>query len=192
MGTVTFGDNAADIRTALGIGTAGVLDVGTSANNIVQLDGSGNLPAINGSAVTGLTDKFLSFDYASSSSQYTATNTTDADDSVLTLTVTPQSTNSKFLVVYNNCILANNNGVSFNTKIERTIGGGSRTSITGQCQTESSSSSYYTNHQMLTVDAPATTSQVVYYFVFWNQSGQNTVLSHGNTVRTSYLIEYVD
>ena len=30
------------------------LDVGTSANNLVQLDGSGNLPAVDGSALTGL------------------------------------------------------------------------------------------------------------------------------------------
>lgn len=36
------------------LGTAAVLDVGTSANNIVQLDGSGNLPAVNGSALTNL------------------------------------------------------------------------------------------------------------------------------------------
>ena len=41
-------------RTTLGLGTAATLDVGTSANNIVQLDGSARLPAVDGSQLTGL------------------------------------------------------------------------------------------------------------------------------------------
>ena len=41
-------------RTTLGLGTASTLDVGTSANNIVQLDGSARLPAVDGSQLTGL------------------------------------------------------------------------------------------------------------------------------------------
>ena len=42
-------------RTTLGLGTAATLDVGTGANNIVQLDGSAKLPAVDGSQLTGLT-----------------------------------------------------------------------------------------------------------------------------------------
>jgi len=41
-------------RTTLGLGTASTLNVGTSANNIVQLDGSARLPAVDGSQLTGL------------------------------------------------------------------------------------------------------------------------------------------
>lgn len=41
-------------RVTLGLGTAAVLNVGTSANNIVQLDGSSRLPAVNGSQLTNL------------------------------------------------------------------------------------------------------------------------------------------
>ena len=41
-------------RTTLGLGTAAVLDVGTSANNVVQLDGSGALPAVDGSNLTNI------------------------------------------------------------------------------------------------------------------------------------------
>ena len=37
-----------------GLGTAATIDFGTSANQIVQLDGSGNLPALNASALTNL------------------------------------------------------------------------------------------------------------------------------------------
>lgn len=41
-------------RTNLGLGTAATLDVGTSANNIVQLNGSAQLPAVDGSNLTGI------------------------------------------------------------------------------------------------------------------------------------------
>jgi hypothetical protein len=41
-------------RTTLGLGTSAILDVGTGANNIVQLDGSSRLPAVDGSQLTGI------------------------------------------------------------------------------------------------------------------------------------------
>jgi hypothetical protein len=37
-----------------GLGTAATLDFGTGANQVLQLDGSGNLPAVNASALTNL------------------------------------------------------------------------------------------------------------------------------------------
>ena len=43
------------------LGTAAALDVGTGANNIPQLNGSGQLPAVDGSALTGI----QGFSYAS-------------------------------------------------------------------------------------------------------------------------------
>ncbi|MBY0382779.1 MAG: hypothetical protein K2W78_12780 [Xanthobacteraceae bacterium] len=42
---VTLADAAA-LRTLAGLGTAAVLNVGTGANNVVQLDGSGHIPAV--------------------------------------------------------------------------------------------------------------------------------------------------
>ena len=41
-------------KTALSLGTAASLDVGTTASKVVQLDGSGKLPAVDGSQLTGL------------------------------------------------------------------------------------------------------------------------------------------
>ena len=41
-------------RTTLGLGTAATQTVGTSANNVVQLDGSAKLPAVDGSQLTNL------------------------------------------------------------------------------------------------------------------------------------------
>ena len=41
-------------RTTLGLGTAATLNVGTSATNVVQLDGSARLPAVDGSQLTNI------------------------------------------------------------------------------------------------------------------------------------------
>lgn len=51
----TGANTAALARAAFGLGTAAVLDVGTTANKIVRLDGAGKLPAVDGSQLTGLT-----------------------------------------------------------------------------------------------------------------------------------------
>lgn len=50
----TGATTAAAARTALGLGSSATLTAGTSANNVVQLDGTGKLPAVDGSALTGL------------------------------------------------------------------------------------------------------------------------------------------
>jgi len=41
-------------RSNPGLGTVAVLDVGTGANQIVQLDGSVRLPAVDGSSLTNV------------------------------------------------------------------------------------------------------------------------------------------
>jgi hypothetical protein len=46
--------DAAAGRTTLGLGTAATQAVGTSANNVVQLDGSARLPAVDGSQLTNI------------------------------------------------------------------------------------------------------------------------------------------
>lgn len=46
--------NAAAGRSTLGLGTAAVLNVGTAAGQVVQLDGSAKLPAVDGSQLTSL------------------------------------------------------------------------------------------------------------------------------------------
>ena len=46
--------SASTARTNLGLGTSATLDVGTTANLVVQLDGSARLPAVDGSQLTNL------------------------------------------------------------------------------------------------------------------------------------------
>ena len=47
-------DSASSGRTNLGLGSAATLNAGTAANNLVQLDGTSKLPAVDGSQLTGL------------------------------------------------------------------------------------------------------------------------------------------
>jgi microcystin-dependent protein len=53
-GSAWVAESGATVRTSLGLGTAATLNVGTSANNIVQLNGSAQLPAVDGSLLTGI------------------------------------------------------------------------------------------------------------------------------------------
>lgn len=54
-GASLIGDaDAATARTTLELGTAATLNVGASAGNVVQLDGSARLPAVDGSQLTGI------------------------------------------------------------------------------------------------------------------------------------------
>lgn len=45
---------AADLRSAAGLGTVATLNVGTGANQVVQLDGSAKLPAVDGSQLVNV------------------------------------------------------------------------------------------------------------------------------------------
>ena len=51
--TLDAGDLATS-RSSLGLGSASTLSAGTAASNLVQLDGSAKLPAVDGSALTNL------------------------------------------------------------------------------------------------------------------------------------------
>jgi hypothetical protein len=49
---ITLDNSASAMRTALGYGTSATKDVGTSAGQVLQLDGSGDLPALNAENIT--------------------------------------------------------------------------------------------------------------------------------------------
>lgn len=70
-------------RTTLGLGTAAVLNVGTGANNIVQLDGSSKLPAVDGSALTNISVGTFSSGSLSGSSTTLTTSITSSINKIV-------------------------------------------------------------------------------------------------------------
>ena len=69
--------SAATARTNLGLGTAATLNVGTSATNVVQLDGSAKLPAVDGSQLTGISASGYPQDFRLTLTTGTPVTTTD-------------------------------------------------------------------------------------------------------------------
>ena len=53
-GTINLAVNSIANTKITGLGTSSTLDVGTSANNVVQLDGTAKLPAVDGSQLTNI------------------------------------------------------------------------------------------------------------------------------------------
>jgi hypothetical protein len=53
-GTISLAVNSIANTKITGLGTASTQDVGTSANNVVQLDGTAKLPAVDGSQLTNI------------------------------------------------------------------------------------------------------------------------------------------
>ena len=78
--------SASTARPNLGLGSAATLTAGTSANNLVQLDGTAKLPAVDGSQLTGIsagatgggTDKAFYLNDLTINSSYTIPNTSNA------------------------------------------------------------------------------------------------------------------
>lgn len=85
---ITYGGtgatSASTARTALGLGTASTFDAGTGANNIVQLNGSSQLPAVSGVNLTGITSTQITG--LPFSKTYTSAPQTITDAGTITLT----------------------------------------------------------------------------------------------------------
>ena len=103
-------DAGSTYLTSSSIGTSAPLDVGTSANNVVQLDGTAKLPAVDGSALTNVSaGKVLQVVNASIGTVLTGTtampndNTipqNDEGDEILTASITPSNTANKLLIEF--------------------------------------------------------------------------------------------
>lgn len=74
--------DAAAQRTTLGLGDAATMTAGTAANNVVQLDGSGKLPAVDGSALTNIPSRLRQLVYSASGAVQTGNTTIPWDDTI--------------------------------------------------------------------------------------------------------------
>jgi len=188
MGTITFGDSASSVRTALGLGTGSILNVGTGANNIVQLDGSGNLPALDGSALTGLAGKKVKqIVSTSNSTELSFTNSSYADG--IEVNITPSSTSSKIMVFYSDGLYNTSYGVAVNIRIVRVDGGSNPTWGNYQLETSWAPQNMQPT-SICFVDSPSTTSQITYRSQYNHQNGSTGYLSFNNTTRQIIAMEF--
>jgi len=184
---ITLKGSVSDFRTQLGLGTAALQNVGTGANNVIQLDGSGNLPAVDGSLITGVASGELlrNIYYAENNTQFNYAST--SEQAVLSSpSITPVDANSKFLIVYHDQIQLSTGGLTAYFKLSRDAN-----NISGTMRNESGSNDIRFPINIIQTDAPATTSAITYHIRGYNQTSSLTVnCSHGNSVRTMTVYEY--
>lgn len=103
------------LKSHIGLGTAAFLAVGTSANNIVQLDGTAKLPAVDGSALTNMM-QIVTTQPGSTSSGSTITPFDNSipesgeGDQVMSLAITPKNATNELHIEVVVC--GASNGVS--------------------------------------------------------------------------------
>ena len=187
--------------------TLGV-NAGTSANQIVQLDGSGKLssslltgalPAIDGSALTGITSPAIiqvkTFQTSSTFST-SAPALSDTKISNIACSITPTSTSSKIIVQCFWCgevspYPHNIMGLFYRgSTVLRTSASGSSRGISPLAL--SFSNDYDSTLESMTlnyIDSPETTSSVTYYLGF-NIGSANTTIYTNRTVAYSTSVNY--
>jgi len=177
MGTLTLGDSASAVRTDLGLGTASTLNSGNAANNILTLDGSGNLPALNAAAVTGIADGKIEQIVSDDSNVQVAFTNTSYADTEYSLNITPSSASNKIIVIWSCPVWNSQNNVAANARILQ-----NGVDMTGNCQIEQNSGQSATHFVMHFRQSPNTTSQITYKVQMYSQGGGTMYrsLSNGN------------
>lgn len=148
--------------------------LGTAANNVVQLNGSSQLPAVDGSLLTNMSagGKVLQVVQTSVTAQSNLSSTSLADSGHPAASLTPATTGSKVLINY-----TGNWGDDGTASLEnlivvyRQVGGGGYSALAGTMVGRLSSSGYtYMPMTINFLDSPNTTSQVDYK-IYYKVSG---------------------
>lgn len=175
MGTVTLGDSAAAVRTGLGLGTASTLDSGNAANNILTLDGSGNLPAINAAAITGVASGKVEQVVVDDSNVQVAFTNSSFADTEYSLNITPSSASNKIIVIWSCPVWNSQQNVAANARILQ-----NGADMTGTCQLEQNGGQSATHFVMHFRQSPNTTSQITYKVQMFSQGGGTMYRSLSN------------
>lgn len=185
---ITISGTASTTRTNLGLGTAALATVGTAANNVLQLDSSGKVPALNGAALTNVPGGgILQVAESSSTSPFTSTATTYTAD--IQTTITPTSTASKIMVLWSDGFQHQQGGLSAYNKITRTPSGGSEVNITDQHMRTELGVAMFGAYSFTVIDAPNTTTALTYQRWYKTQSGLTIQSSMNNAKRVLILME---
>lgn len=175
---ITFTGSASEIRTNLGLGSAATLDAGTSANNLLQLDGSGNLPAVGAGLLTGVNGgKIKQVVSTTQATRVPYSSTTES--TLISTTITPTATNSKIWVTfYDGDVILSNTGLTLYCTFKR-----GTTNLTNTNRNEAASGLRFPmiGH---CIDEPSTTSAVTYNFTISCQSGLSVAFGHATSDQT--------
>ena len=175
--------------------------IGTSANNLVQLDANAKLPAVDGSQLTNA-GKLLDVYQDTSITQSSPNGTTSYNSTGLFLTITPKSSASKFLLNFNGSVHNNlaNGWVVANIVLNPTSSTDIDTVVTdgtllttqdyGMAHSVINSANYRVMLSGSILHAPNTTSPVTYNVVFKKHSTGNAywAVSNGLTSLTAMEI----
>lgn len=143
--------------------------VGTSANNLVKLDGTAKLPAVDGSQLTNVSaGKLLNIKQTLYTDQFTKSTTAEEDITGFSVAITPTASSSKILVQVHMVVSSGQNcGHSFTLKRGTTAVGvgkdeGSRTRAGWAFDGGNADTNRATSISYQFLDEPATTSAITY------------------------------
>ena len=174
-------DAGSTYLTSSSIGTAAPLDVGTSANNVVQLDSTAKLPAVDGSQLTNVSaggGKVLQVLQTVKTDVTSTTSTSAADITGMSVSITPSATTSKILVNFDIQGSADqSSGQNYHVHLVRDSSNifqgdadGSRVRCTvNGAESDGVGSSFH--RSMMYLDSPSSTSAVTYKLQWQVQSG---------------------
>lgn len=154
--------------------------VGTSANNLVKLDGTAKLPAVDGSQLTNVSAGKVLQVVQGGITARTTVNTTTFTDIGVNASITPTSTNSKILVTVGGTLSNNNNNGTYsllklfrdNTEIGSGTGSTYNAFIIHLMANNYETNSFSQMH----LDSPNSTSAITYKLKLSAQSGSVAVV----------------
>lgn len=166
-------DAGSTYATTASQGTAAALDVGTGANNVVQLTAASKLPAVDGSLLTSVSaGKVLQVVQTSLTAQSDLTSTSLADSGHPAASLTPATTGSKVLINYTGNWGESVAGIETLIVVYRQIASGGYSVLAGTMVGKKSQTGYV--HAPLSInflDSPNTASQVDYKIYYKVSSG---------------------
>jgi len=166
------------------LGTAALLDVGTGANNIVQLNGSSQLPAVDGSQLTNLiTGKVLQVQSTTTQANTASASTTYVTG--VTTTITPSATTSTILAILSFSGLHGGAvGATAGVRISR---GGTPIVTSNQVSSAYSTANTPYSGCLIHLDSPSSTSLLTYTGEVARTVGSGTVYMNGTGSQSTTL-----
>jgi len=148
-------------------------EVGTTANKLVQLNGSAELPAVSGANLTGISGGKVLQVVASSNNTSNATTSTSEVDTANTVTITPTLATSKVLLYWSHPSMYTQS--TDKIKMYLYMGGVSQGTLGDRIGEQNSGHSSMSGMRLF---SPNSTSAVVFKTTYKRMAGGGTIFSN--------------